>query len=175
MNKKKYIGQLVSIKYSDRPTPIFGFVIDYNEEWTLLKYNPVDFVIDGYIILRHKNIEGFRRDANEKFKEKVIMLKKEHLPNVSTFPLTDLETILSSLTKKYGIFQFDLKTEKACYLGKLKSLTKGKLTIDYLNPKGLWTKQMVFRPNDIRTIEFDTDYINSLKLVSKKPKTKLQQ
>jgi hypothetical protein len=168
MAKKKYIGQLVSIKYTDRPTPIFGFVIDYNDEWTLLKYNPVDYVIDGYIILRHKNIESFRRDINEKFREKVIMLKKQHLPDFSDFPLKDLETILSSLTKKYGIFQFDLKTEKACYLGKLKSLAKGKLTIDYLNPKGLWTKQMQFRPNDVRTIEFDTDYINSLKLVSKK-------
>ena len=171
MNKKKYIGQLVSIKYSDRPTPISGFVIDYNDEWTLLKYNPVDYVIDGYIILRHKNIEGFRRDAEEKFREKVIMLKKQHLPGITDQPLTDLETILSSLTKRYGIFQLDLKTEKSCYLGKFKSFTKRKLTIDYLNPKGLWTKQMQFRPNDIRTIEFDTDYINSLKLVSKKGKT----
>ena len=168
MTKKKYIGQLVSIKYSDRPTPIFGFVIDYNDDWTLLKYNPVDYIVDGYRILRHKNIEGFRRNANEKFREKVIKLKKQHLPDFSEFPLRDLETILSSLTKKYGIFQFELKTEKACYLGKLKSLTKSKLTIDYLNPKGLWTKQMQFRPNDIRTIEFDTDYINSLKLISKK-------
>jgi hypothetical protein len=176
MTKKKYIGQLVSIKYTDRPTPIFGFVIDYNDDWTLLKYNPVDYVIDGYIILRHKNIEGFRREAKEKFRERVITLKKQHLSDLPDFPLTDLGTILSRLTKMYGIFQFDLKTEKACYLGKLKRLTKAKLTIDYLNPKGLWTKSMEFRPGDIRTIEFDTDYINSLKLVSKKkqPKTSTQ-
>ena len=168
MKKKKYLGQLVSVKYSDRPTPIFGIVIDYNDDWTLLKHNPVDYVIDGYIILRHKNIEGFHRDTNEKFKEKVIKLKKKHLPDFSSFPLTDLGTILLNLTKRYGIFQFDLKTEKACYLGKLKSLTTNKLTIDYLNPKGIWTKQMEFRPNDIRTIEFDTDYIKSLMLISKK-------
>jgi hypothetical protein len=174
MTRKKHIGQLVSIKYSDRPTPISGFVIDYDHDWTLLKYNPFDYIIDGYIILRHKNIEGFQRTANEKFREKVIMLKKQHLPDFSDFPLTDLETILSSLTKKYGIFQFDLKTEKACYLGKLKSFTKSKLTIDYLNPRGLWTKQMHFRPNDVRTIEFDTDYINSLKLISTKRNTKTQ-
>jgi len=172
MKRKKYIGQLVSIKYNDRPTPIVGFVIDYNDDWTLLKYNPVDYIVDGYIILRNKNMEGFQRNASEKFREKVIMLKKQHLPEFSEFPLTDLQTILSSLTKQYGVFQFDLKTEKACYLGKLKSLTKERLTIDYLNPKELWTKQMQFRPNDIRTIEFDTDYINSLKLVSKKANAK---
>jgi hypothetical protein len=167
MAKKKYVEQLISIKYTDRPTPVYGFVIDYNDDWTLMKYNPVDYVIDGYIIVRHKNIEGIRRDATEKFREKVIMLKRQHLSRISGFPLTSLETILTHLTKKYGVFQFDLKTETACYLGKIKSLTKSKLTIDYLNPKGLWTKQMHFRPNDIRTIEFDTDYINSLKLISK--------
>ena len=173
MTRKKHIGQLISIKYTDRPTPICGFVITYNDDWTLMKYNPVDYITDGYIILRHKNIEGFRRDASEKFKEKVITLKRQHLSGITDFPLTDLKTILSTLTKRYGIFQFDLKTEKACYLGKLKSLTQSKLTIDYLNPKGLWTKEMHFRPADVRTIEFDTDYINSLKLVSKKKKIKL--
>jgi hypothetical protein len=100
MTNKKYIGQLVSIRYSDRPTPTFGFVIDYSDDWILLKYNPVDYIVDGYIILRNKNIEGIRRDANEKFREKVIILKKQHLPVLSDFPLTDLETILTILTKK---------------------------------------------------------------------------
>jgi len=47
MTKKKYIGQLVSIEYTDRPAAIKGFVIDYNDAWTLLKYNRVDYVIDG--------------------------------------------------------------------------------------------------------------------------------
>lgn len=166
MTKRKYIGKLISIRYNDRPTPIFGFVIDYNEEWTLLRYNPFDYVIDGYIILRHKNVKGFQRGTEEKFREKVIMLKKKHLLDISDIPISDIETILTFLTKRYGVFQFDLKTEKVCYLGKLKTFTKGKLTIDYLNPKGVWTKQMQFRPNDIRTIEFDTDYVNSLRLIS---------
>ena len=172
MSRKKYIDKLVSIKYIDRPTPIYGFVIDYNSDWTLLKYNPTDYIIDGYIILRHKNIEGFRRSATERFKEKVIMLKKQHLADFSNFPLDSLESILTTLTKKYGVFQFDLKTETACYLGKVKSLSQGKLTIDYLNPKGVWTKQMHFRPGDIRTIEFDTDYIKSLKMISEARKAK---
>ena len=167
---KKHIGQLVSIKYTDRPNPFFGIVVDYTDDWTLMKLNSCDYCIDGYVILKHKNIEGFKRDQNVRFKEKVIKLKGQDLPVVKNFPLTDLETILSYITKKYGVFAFYLKSEKACYLGKLKSCTKNKLTIDYLNPKGLWTKQMHFRPGDIRTIEFDTDYINSLELVSRAKK-----
>ena len=174
MNKKKrYIGELISIKYNDRPTPIYGFVIDYNDKWTLLKRNPVDYIIDGYIIVRHKNIEGIRRNVDEKFREKVIILKQQHLPDFANFPLIDLETILAYLTKKYGVFQFELKSEKRCYLGKMKSFSESTLTINWLNPRGVWAKQFHFRPNDIRTIEFNTDYINSLKLISKKKKVKV--
>ena len=172
MNKKKYIGQLVSIKYTDRPTPFYGLVVDYNDDWTLMKLNPCDYCIDGYVILRHKNIEGFKRDAKVRFKEKVIKLKGDHVPVIRNFPLTDLETILSYLTKKYGVFAFYLKSENSCHLGKLRSFKNDKLTIDYLNPKGIWSTQMQFRPGDIRTIDFDTDYINSLKLISQNKKTK---
>lgn len=170
MPKKKYIGKLISIKYTDRTSPIYGFVIDYNDDWTLMKYNCCDFEIDGYIILRNKNIQGFRREEGERFKEKVIILKGQHKSNITNFPLTSLEDILSHITEVYGIFKFELKSESSCYLGKLKSLIKGRLTIDYLNPRGIWSKEMYFRPNDVRTIEFDTDYINSLKLVSNKTK-----
>ena len=104
MNTKKYIGQLISIKYTDRPTPIFGFVIDYNDDWTLMKYNPVDYIIDGFIIVRHKNIEGFRRSTIEKFKEKVITLKRQHLSDIKNFPLTNLETMLFNADKKIWDF-----------------------------------------------------------------------
>ncbi len=172
MKKKEYIEQLISIKYTDRKTPIYGYVIDYNEDWTLMKYNPVDYIIDGYIILRHKNIEGFRRDEDEKWREKVINLKGLELTDKDIIPLIDLSTILTYLTERFGVFQFNTKTENACYLGRQKTLDSKQLVIDFLSTKGKWDGQMKFRPGDIRTIEFDTDYINSLKLVSETKKTK---
>ncbi len=138
----------------------------------MLKWNPNDFEMDGYAILRHKNIEGYRREAAERFREKVIMTKNQHLPDFSDFPLTDLKEILSTLTKRYGIFHFELKSVKSAYLGKLKSLTSDTLTIDYIDPKAVWKKQMYFRPGDVRVIYFDTDYCSSLALYAKKLKSK---
>jgi hypothetical protein len=161
------IGELVSFRYSDRPTPIYGIVVDYNQDWTLLKHNPFDYIIDGYIILRHKNLLGYRRDSEEKFREKVIKLKKLHYPDIPLIPLTNLETILTHLSNKYEVIDFELKSEKACYLGKVKSITSSELKLKFLDPKGIWRNQMKFRSNDIRTIKFKTDYIESLKLISK--------
>ncbi|MBY0536626.1 MAG: hypothetical protein K2P88_12320 [Chitinophagaceae bacterium] len=167
MLTRRNIGKLITVEYTDRPTPIRGFLIDFSENWILLKFNVHDYVMDGYIILRIKNIKEYRRGDKELFAEKAIKLKKQHISNLVDFPLSDLGSILSYLTKNYGIFQFELKSEKACYLGKLHSISSAKLTIDYINPKAIWTRQMDFRPNDIRTIEFETDYVNTLKLVAK--------
>ncbi len=172
MKKKQYVGRLISIKYTDRKTPIAGYVVDYNAEWTLMKSNPVDYVIDGSVILKHKNVEGFRSSADEKFREKVIELKGIKLKKTDLVPLADLGSILGHLTKKYGLFLLYTKSETACYVGRLDSIDRKKLVIESLNTKGRWEGRMKFRPNDIRVIEFDTDYLNSLKLISDSRRTK---
>ncbi|MCA0432446.1 MAG: hypothetical protein LCH46_04195 [Proteobacteria bacterium] len=166
MKNKKHIGKLISIKFTDRKTPIYGIVIDCSDDWTLMKYNPVDYIVDGYVIIRHKSIEGFCISSEEKFRHKVIKLKGIEVTKKDSIPLNDLNTILKYLTEKFGVFQFQTKSETACYLGRLKSLDSKHLVIDCLDTNGKWDGQMKFRPNDIRVIEFDTDYINSLKLVS---------
>jgi hypothetical protein len=57
----------------------------------------------------------------------------------------------------------------ACWLGKVKKIKGAELKIDYLNPKGIWSSSMpTYKLGNIRTIEFDTDYVNSLKLIAKK-------
>ena len=166
MKQKKYIGQLIAIKFTDRKTPVNGVVIDYNEDWTLMRYSPSDFVLDGYVILRHKNIGGFYRGEEERFTEKVIRMKyrQDQSPAV---PLTDLQAILSYLMDSYGVFQIETKSESACYIGRLNALDSSQLAIKSLTPRGKWSNIMKFRPNDIRVVIFDTDYINSLKLVAK--------
>ncbi len=71
-----------------------------------------------------------------------------------------------TLTKNLGIFQIETKSEDACYLGRLKSIDRQKVIIDDLDTKGNWDGEMTFVTSEIRIIEFDTDYVNSLKLVS---------
>ena len=172
MTSKKHIGQLISVKFTDRQETTNGLVIDYNHDWTLMKYNPVDYVVDGYIIFRHKNIKGYRRDKEEKFKEKVLLLKGQQPKAKEKIPLTDLKTILTFLTKKFGAFQFQTDSEDTCYLGRLVSADNTELIIDFLNTEGKWSRQRTFNPADIRTIEFNTDYINSLLLVVRQVRNK---
>lgn len=159
-------GDLISITLADWKTPLSGVFIAASREWVLIHYNPVDYVIDGYLLIRRKYIEEII--GGDSFKQKVIALKKLQFTAKEKFPLSGLNEILTYLTKKFSIFTLYAEHQDACYLGALKSLTHQKLVISYVCTKGTLDGDMSFKPSEIRTIAFDNDYINSLKLVLRK-------
>ncbi|MCC9072146.1 hypothetical protein LNQ49_11195 [Flavobacterium sp. F-65] len=165
-----YLRQLISIEFEDRKEIFSGFLIDYTDDWILIKNNPVDFIIDGYVILKNKNIKSITRDEDNAFTESVIRLKGLKTNSDEIIPLRDLSSILTFITNKYDIFQIAKKSEKAVYLGKLIKLDDEELVIDFLETRGKFGGELSFNPKKIRVIEFDTDYINSLKLLVKEEK-----
>lgn len=163
---KKYVGKLISIKFKDRKNAVYGFVLDYTDDWTLMHHNVVDYILDGYIILAHKKVLGYRRGEEEKFRENVLKLKGYKPEQAQLVQLSSLQSIFKELSKRYDVFQFSTREESTCYLGRLISVNEREVTIDYLDTKGKFTEKRTFKVKDIRSIEFDTDYINSLKLVA---------
>ena len=162
---EKYLRQLISIEFEDKKDIFTGFLIDWTEDWILLKNNPVDFIIDGFTILKNKNVKAIIQDKDHEFTEKVIKLKGLKTSAEEIIPLTDLATIIRFLDNKYGVFQIAKKSDKAVYLGKLIEVNEDELIMDFLGPEGIYEGEMEFKHNKIRVIEFDTDYINSLKLI----------
>lgn len=161
----KYLRQLISIEFEDKKDIFTGFLIDWTEDWILLKNNPVDFIIDGFTILKNKNVKAIIQDKDHEFTEKVIKLKGLKTSAEEIIPLTNLEAIITFLAHKYGIFQVAKKSDKAVYLGKLMEYSDQVLVMDFLNPEGEFEGIMTFKNSKVRVIEFDTDYINSLKLL----------
>ncbi|MFB9076966.1 hypothetical protein ACFFLS_22860 [Flavobacterium procerum] len=162
---EQYLRQLIEIEFQDKKQTYTGFLIDYSDDWILLRNNPVDYILDGFVILRNKNIEAIHRDEGHIFTEKVIRLKGININSEDIIPIQDLSSILQFLDRKYDIFQLAKKSSKAVYLGRLISLSEDELLIDFLETRGNFGGELGFNPEKIRVIEFDTDYINSLKLV----------
>lgn len=168
---KKYLGQLLTFKfeYSNEVVNYSGYLIDYNNDWVLLKYNKVDYVVDGYIILKNKHVLEFKRDESEKFRQKILDLKGHKPSDKEKIPIDNIKTILTYITDRFDIFQFNMRVDQTCWLGRVKKIVGSELKIDYMTPRATWTNSMPpFKLGNIRTIEFDTDYINSLKLIAKK-------
>ena len=162
---EKYVRQLITIEFDDKKETFSGFLIDWTEDWILLKNNPFDFIIDGYTILKNKNVKSIIQDKDHEFTERVIKLKGLKTSSDEIIPLQDLSSIIHFLANKYENFQITKKSDKAVYLGKLIELQEKELLIDFLGTEGKFEGEMSFKLNKIRVIEFDTDYINSLKLI----------
>lgn len=163
---KEYLNKLVTLEFSDIKNSFSGFLLDFNEDWILLRNNPVDYIIDGFVILKNKNLETLNYNENNQFHEKVIRLKELKLTNETIIPLTNLEVILSFLTKEFGVFQLATKRSNAVYLGRLIEYNNDSFFIEFINTKGVFDSEISFKNKKIRVIEFDTDYINSLKKYS---------
>jgi hypothetical protein len=162
---EKYLRQLISIEFDDKKEIFNGFLIDWTEDWILIKNNPFDFIVDGYTILKNKNIKSIIQDKDHEFTERVIKLKGLKTSAEEIIPLKDLSSITNFLANKYEIFQISKKSDKAVYLGKLIELNEKELILNFLGTEGKFEGEMIFKKNKIRALEFDTDYINSLKLI----------
>lgn len=160
-----------TFQYIDCEDIYTGYVIDFSENWLLMKLITDDYVANGYIILNTKFIKDNKRDEQQRFTQKILDLRCEKPTQKDKIPLTDLKTIITYISDKFGLFLFDMRTHKSCWLGKVKSITGNDLKIDYLNPRAIWSTTMPpFKLGNIRTIQFNNDYINSLLLVAQKKK-----
>ena len=106
---EKYLRQLISIEFEDKKEIFTGFLIDWTEDWILLKNNPVDFIIDGYTILRNTRVQSIIQDEDHEFTERVIKLKGLKTSAEEIIPLKDLPTIIQFLADKYEVFQIAKK------------------------------------------------------------------
>jgi hypothetical protein len=162
---KKHLGKFVSIKMTKRSNSIEGLVIDYGDDWTLLKFCPVDFIIDGYCLLSNSKVLGFKQSEEEKFKEKVILLKGQGINEKDLKSFADFTTMIEAIKSKSDLVQIDLKHEDVSYIGLVKSTANDSLKIRSITPKGRKGKIEVFNTKDIWTIQFDNDYTDSLSLL----------
>jgi len=169
---EKYLRQLISIEFEDKKEIFSGFLIDWTENWILLKNNPVDFIIDGYTILKNKNVKAIIQNEDHEFTTRVIKLKGLKTSADEIVPLKDISSIIYFLASHYEIFQIATKSNKAVYLGKLLEINDDEIQIDFLGTEGQFEGEMSFKQKKIRVIEFDTDYINSLKLIVKEEQKK---
>ncbi len=174
----RHKGRAVRVEFSDRKDPIDGFVLDFSNEWALMRIE-WDYQLLGYSIVRRKNLKSIRMGEKERFTEAVVAHEVGSIDQPTDLPLQDLETILSHLTQRYGVFQIEERRNDMCWVGRLASVDGRKLRLDDLDPRARWksplkdspkgkrreVNALLFRPWAIRVIEFDTPYINALKKV----------
>ena len=68
-------NQIYSFFLNRRKEIITGITMYIGNKWVLLRYIPVDYVIDGYVLIKRKHIKDINRKEREIFKENVLRIK----------------------------------------------------------------------------------------------------
>lgn len=172
---RDYLNKLVGIKLKGRRKQlVVGIVLAYNEEWLLIKSNPVDYIMDGYQLIKIDKITTVERDENILFLEEV--LKAKHV-DFYTKPIELKENIfltLIDIDRKYGAIGVEFKDEETYYVGKYMESEDGEyFAFEELADNGEWQEEIEeFRISNVYCIDFDGDYIQSLLLYAGKKLSK---
>ena len=164
---KKYIHKHVSFDIKARKEIIEGVLLELSDNWSLLIKNPVDYVIDGFILIHNPSIDFYKHDAENKFREKIISLKTKRFrtPKIN---LTDTYTVLESLKLLNKVISINNKKGDIIWVGKIIELLTDRVTIKELTPKAKWIGKKTVLFKEINCIQFDDDYVNSLLLIAAK-------
>jgi hypothetical protein len=144
-----------------------GLLISENEDWILVKHIPVDYVIDGYKLYRKKYVKD-RISKNKEAKiQRVLNLKKVTANEPKEFKFEGVLDVLKWSEKKYGLFEFQDKDESELFYGKVNHSNGKSLIIDMIKSNGKieFEYDFEFDIAQIRSITFETDYFESIRLL----------
>jgi len=144
-----------------------GVLISENKKWILVSHIPNDYNLDGFKLYRKKFIKERISGASEKQIERVLKLKKKKIPKLKGFFFNKASEVLKWSEKQYGLFEFQDKDETELFYGKLNLVKKNVLIIDMIKTNGQieHNYDFEFSLNKIRSITFETDYFNSIRLL----------
>ena len=144
-----------------------GLWVAENEDWLLLRHIPVDYVVDGYVLLAKGHIVSRKPGKGRKLVEQVLRLKgiKAEIP--PTFEFRGTVETLRWVEYRYGLVEFK-DDEESIFFGWIDKAD----TVHFWSAM-LWangTTQLAedtkpFVISALQIISFDSDYFNSMKLL----------
>ncbi|MBX0291069.1 hypothetical protein K3G63_11495 [Hymenobacter sp. HSC-4F20] len=147
---------------------IAGLWLAENDDWLLLRYIPVDYVTDGYVLIAKQHIASRIPKKGRTQTAQVLKLKGVKAEVPLSFEFTDTADLLRWTEQQYGLIHF-MEEEQGVFLGWLNEADSVHFWIDTLEPEGTVAvreaDEAPFELRQIRLIVFDDDYSQSLKLL----------
>ncbi|NDV97296.1 hypothetical protein D0T84_20670 [Dysgonomonas sp. 521] len=158
--------KVFSIGIKNWEDSLCGIKISESDEWILIE-NLIDYSIDGLGIINKKYIKFIDRTEREILTEDVLKANHRLKKREISIPL-ESNSMIEYLYKNKVIFQISLKDNSYVFIGMIEKILKKSFYIKRINAKGIWMdSSMLFRIEHIRSLEFNTDYIDALLVYNK--------
>ncbi len=153
---------LKSISYKEKEELITGYIIDVSNDWTLVHYIPVDYVIDGYRLINNRLIKRYKREEEEILKEKVYLLKSQDI----IYHNSNLFDIIEQIKGKSCSLIFVSSVDGNYYLGECIKITFDIIELSLISVDGKRDGVEEINISDIQSIQFGDDYSLSVNLLT---------
>ena len=166
MQKKMYVEKIVEFKRKkiDKHR-LRGFVLDYSEELTIINVLTDDYFLNGYTVIRNKDITKHDVYCNpEYFLCRALKLKgmvPDPLPSVD---LTNWQTLLTTANSLFSLIT--IRREKVspntCNIGKISRFGKKHFHLYEIDTVALWDQEEKYRFKDLTKVDFGGGYEDAL-------------
>lgn len=172
----KYLNELKSAKelvdiYTDRyDESLYGFVIDFNEDYLILESIDDDNNPDGVTIFNRENITRIRWGGNEIESTQKLIDQSKRLKDIKKIDLTSIQSILTSVQSVFGYVNVSIEDidSSVCFIGEIEDMDDENLVIhEYGTKISLDRKRILLNVNDITKVEGGGNYEEGIKKIIK--------
>jgi len=141
------------------PDPLYGIVLRESDNLTLVA-RELDFVFDGYQVVRKADVTASTSTAGNKYGFK--LLKAEGALSSIAVPDVDLGSwrdLFSSLGTGRFVW-LENETTGDFTVGPIVRVNPKSVRVHYFDAAGKWQDGQTFKYEDITTVQFGTRYLN---------------
>jgi hypothetical protein len=157
-------GKLYSIQLHHGNKNFMGIIQGIGKEWIILYQLFTDYMMDGYVLLNKKYIADIRRDDKILFTEEVLKAKGVSFEKSTlNIPLDNTDALFQWLKDNQIVFMFSLRDNHVSYVGEVYNILPKSFYLRVLEVDGhWWERKLLYRKETVRSIDFKSDYIESL-------------
>lgn len=145
-----------------------GFVLEWTDELTLVNVVADEMDLDGYSVIRNKDIRRWRPLDRKSFIGRALKLKELAPVSPDGLSLGTWPDVLESAGKIFPLLTIHREkiNPRVCYIGRVSSLTEKVVTLRKIDPDARWGDTKRYRLCDLTKIDFGGRYEEALALVA---------
>ena len=155
-------GQVYKFEVEGWEDDVIGVYLDKSTDWIMTINIPNDFMVDGHSIINKKFINNYYRSEEEVFVERVLFSKGLSYSDKPLFELRGFYEQFVEIQKKEVCIEILEEDSEISYIGRILEVFEDSFDMQHVGTRGSWMEIVTHSMLEIRAINFNTDYINSL-------------
>lgn len=166
--RKAFAAVFDLVKINREPideNPLEGFLIERTKDLLLLNLvNPDVVCLNGYSVIRHRDVRKLKVQRKDSFLIRALNLKKLSPSGPCDISIASWPDLLVSLNRQFPLFTIHQEAldSEVCYVGRLAARSATTFGIKEIDPDARWSRSRSYKFKDLTKVDFGGGYENAL-------------